>query len=212
MKLYSGPLSLFTAKTRIVLAEKGLDYERIDVGWSRTDRYLPHHPEVVAINPKRQVPCLVDGDVTLYDSSVINEYLDERYPTPPRLMPTEPGARARCRLLELECDEVFFPHVWDLIETSFYPGTPDPARVAAAQEGATAYYRKLERELTGREWIGGDYALPDVGFAVFMTSSTMLGAPIPASLPKLTSWMERVSARPAVAKEIADMMAVVAAS
>ena len=48
MKLYSGPLSLFTAKVRIALAEKALDYERIEVGWSIADRYLPHHPDVVA--------------------------------------------------------------------------------------------------------------------------------------------------------------------
>jgi len=211
MKLYSGPVSLFTAKTRIVLAEKNLAYERIEVGWSRKDRYLPHHPEVVAINPKRQVPCLVDGDVTLYDSSVINEYLDERYPTP-RLMPSDPGARARCRLLELESDEVFFPFVWELIDTAFYPGGADPARVAAAQEGATAYYRKLERELAGREWLGGEFALPDVGFAVFVFAASTLGAPVPASLPKLTSWLGRVTERPAVATEMAEMMAVVAAA
>jgi len=211
MKLYSGPLSLFTAKTRIVLAEKGLAYERIEVGWSRKDRYLPHHPDVVAINPKRQVPCLVDGDVTLYDSSVINEYLDERYPTP-RLMPTDPGARARCRLLELECDEVFFPFVWELIDTSFYPAGADAARVAAALEGATAYYRKLERELAGREWLGGNFSLPDVGFAVMIFAGSTLGAPVPASLPALTGWLQRVTARPAVASEIAAMTAVVAAA
>lgn len=211
MKLYSGPVSLFTAKTRIVLAEKGLDYERIEVGWSRKDRYLPHHPGVVAINPKRQVPCLVDGDVTLYDSTIINEYLDERYPTP-RLMPADPGARARCRQLELECDEVFFAFVWELIDTAFYPSNADPKRVADAQEGTTAYYRKLERELAGREWLGGDFALPDVAFAVMIFAASTLGAAVPASLPNLTAWLTRVTARPAVAKEIADMTAVVAAA
>ena len=59
MKLYSGPLSLFTAKVRIALAEKELDYERIEVGWSLADRYRPHHPDVVALNPKAEVPVLV---------------------------------------------------------------------------------------------------------------------------------------------------------
>ena len=63
MKLYSGPLSLFTSKVRIALDEKRLDYERVEVGWSLEHRYLPHHPDVVALNPKRQVPVLVDGDV-----------------------------------------------------------------------------------------------------------------------------------------------------
>ena len=55
MKLYSGPISLFTAKVRIALAEKGIPVERVEVGWTRERRYEPHHPDVVALNPKRQV-------------------------------------------------------------------------------------------------------------------------------------------------------------
>src|SRR5262249_56102734 len=102
-------------------ARQGLAYDRIEVGWNRRDRYLPHHPDVEAINPKGQVPCLVDGDLVLYDSTVILEYLEDRHPVP-ELMPREPAARARCRLLELEADEVLFPHVWALIESRFYPG------------------------------------------------------------------------------------------
>jgi glutathione S-transferase len=68
---------------RIALAEKGLAYDPIEVDWNRHDRYLPHHPDVVAISPKGL------------------EYLEDRYPAP-ALMPREPAARARCRLLELE--------------------------------------------------------------------------------------------------------------
>ena len=60
MQLYSGPLSLFTAKVRIALDEKDIDYERIEVGWSLASRYEPHHPEVARRNPKKQVPVLVD--------------------------------------------------------------------------------------------------------------------------------------------------------
>jgi glutathione S-transferase len=67
LKPYSGPLSLFTAKVRIALAEKRLEYERVEVGWSLADRYEPHHPEVVAKNPKREVPVLVDGDFSVAD-------------------------------------------------------------------------------------------------------------------------------------------------
>ena len=83
MKLYSGPLSLFTAKVRIALDEKDVPYERIEVGWSLAKRYEPHHPDVVALNPKKQVPVLVDGDVVVYDSTLILEYLEERFPRSP---------------------------------------------------------------------------------------------------------------------------------
>ena len=83
MKLYSGPLSLFTAKIRIALDEKQLAYDRVEVGWSLASRYEPHHPDVVALNPNREVPVLVDGDVVVYDSTLIFEYLEDRHPNPP---------------------------------------------------------------------------------------------------------------------------------
>ena len=114
MKLYSGPLSLFSAKARIALGEKGLAHELVQVGWSRAAAYEPHHPDVIALNPKRQVPILVDGDVVVYDSTLIAEYLEDRYPEP-RLFPTSPAERARCRQQEAAADEIWFPHLWTLI-------------------------------------------------------------------------------------------------
>src|SRR5438876_3650833 len=114
MKLYSGPLSLFTGKVRIALDEKGLAYERIDVPFSRARGYTPKHPDVVALNPKAQVPVLVDGELVLYDSTLILEYLEERYPAA-SLYPADSIGRARCRQAEAASDEILFPHVWTLI-------------------------------------------------------------------------------------------------
>ncbi|MGH6816633.1 MAG: glutathione S-transferase family protein, partial [Hyphomicrobiaceae bacterium] len=82
MKLYAGPLSLFSRKVEIALYEKGLSFERVPVPFSQTAGYSPKHPEVLAANPKGQVPVLVDGDLTLYDSTVILEYLEDAYPVP----------------------------------------------------------------------------------------------------------------------------------
>ena len=130
MKLYSGPLSLFTAKVRIALDEKALAYERVEVGWSLARRYEPHHPDVVALNPKRQVPVLVDGDVVVYDSTIVLEYLEDRYPEPP-LYPRDAIARARCRQLEAAADELWFPPLWDLIESAFYAARRRQARRSA---------------------------------------------------------------------------------
>src|SRR5690349_15127963 len=83
MKLYSGPLSLFSRKVEIALHEKGLSFERIQVAFSQTKGYSPKHPEVLAANPKGQVPVLIDGDLALYDSTAILEYLEDAYPAPP---------------------------------------------------------------------------------------------------------------------------------
>jgi glutathione S-transferase len=201
MKLYSGPLSLFTAKVRVALAEKGVPYERIEVGWNRRDRYLPHHPDVVAINPKRQVPCLVDDDVTLYDSTVILEYLEDRHPDPP-LMPRDPAGRARCRLLELEADEVLFPHLWTLIDTRFYPGS-DPAGGEEAVAGVHGYHERLARALGQRAFLCGDFGVADIGNFIMLSVAGLLGAPVGRDTPALAAWM--AAERPAVAAEMAAM-------
>src|SRR4028118_716419 len=96
MKLYSGPLSLFSRKVEIALREKDLPFERIGVPFSQTRGYSPKHPDVLAANPKGQVPVLVDGDLTLYDSTVILEYLEDAHPEP-ALLPPGPPDRARRR-------------------------------------------------------------------------------------------------------------------
>jgi glutathione S-transferase len=203
MKLYSGPLSLFTAKVRVALAEKGLAYERVEVGWSRRDRYEPHHPDVVAINPKRQVPCLVDGDLELYDSTLILEYLEDRHPHPP-LMPLEAAAKARCRLLELEADEVLFPHAWTLIATGFYPDGGDTGR-REAEAGVRDYQYRLAERLGSRAHLCGAFTTADIGNFVILFAAATLGVPISPELPALAAWAHRVGERPAVATELRDM-------
>jgi len=95
-RIYSGPLSLFGAKAQIAALEKGLAFELVMVPFDRDDNYLPKHPEVLRVNPKAQVPVLVDDEVELFDSTQIFEYLEDRYPTPP-LWPREVAARARAR-------------------------------------------------------------------------------------------------------------------
>ena len=63
MKLYSGPLSMFGAKVEIALREKGVEFELVMVAFAQAQGYSPRHPEVLRVNPKRQVPVLIDGDV-----------------------------------------------------------------------------------------------------------------------------------------------------
>jgi glutathione S-transferase len=103
MMLYSGPLSLFSRKVEIALREKGLAFDREMVAFSQAKGYQPKHPAVLAANPKRQVPVLIDSDLTLFDSTLIFEYLEDAYPATP-LFPREAKDRARCRLLELTAD------------------------------------------------------------------------------------------------------------
>src|SRR5262249_36741408 len=82
MKLYSGPLSMFGAKAEIAAREKGLDVEPIMVPFEMKTLYQPKHPEVLRINPKRQVPVLIDDDLEIFDSTQIFEYFETVKPEP----------------------------------------------------------------------------------------------------------------------------------
>ena len=215
LKLYSGPLSLFTAKVRIALAEKGLDYDRIEVGWSLADRYLPHHPEVVALNPKCEVPALVDGDVVICDSSLILEYLQDRHPEP-RLYPDEGEARARCRQLEQAADEILFPAVWSLIDEVFYPKPDDErdaARIEEARQAIASFQAELDKTLAERDYLCGEFSVADIGCYVFLNAAANLGSnPADEGSPHahLRQWYQRTGERPAVEREIQAMMAYLA--
>src|SRR5260221_6690864 len=145
MKLYSGPLSLFSRKVEIALYEKSLPFEREMVAFTQATGYSPKHPDVLAVNPKGQVPVLVDGDLTLFDSTLILEYLEDAYPTPP-LYPAGAKARARCRLIELSADEILLPLVRNLMFRNA-PRDPDPERQRLresegerAEAAISAYY------------------------------------------------------------------------
>lgn len=211
MRLYSGPLSLFTAKVRIALAEKGLAYERVEVGWSLAKRYEPHHPDVLALNPKGQVPVLVDGDLVVYDSTLIFEYLEERHPEP-RLYPLGIAERARCRQLEAAADEILFPHVWSLIDGSFYPasaGARDEALLEGAREGIARFSAERDKDLAGRAWLCGDFSVADIATFVMLHAAATLGAPVPEAQSNLRAWLARAHALPAVAREVAEMSAFV---
>jgi glutathione S-transferase len=213
MQLYSGPLSLFTAKVRIALDEKGLAYDRIDVPFSRERGYEPKHPDVVALNPKAQVPVLVDDGVALYDSTIILEYLEDRYPDPP-LFPRDVRERARCRQLEAAADEIFFPPVLELIREVFYkpePATRDAAKVAAATAELARIYDRLEADLRGREHLCGAFSVADIGWFLTAGFATTLGAAPPASHGHIAGWLGRVASRPSVQRDQDRMRAAMVA-
>jgi glutathione S-transferase len=206
MKLYSGPLSLFTAKVRIALDEKGLAYELVSVPFGRAQGYSPKHPDVLALNPKGQVPVLVDGALALYDSTVILEYLEDRHPTPP-LYPRDPAARARVRQLEAAADEILFPLVFELIQEVFYTTVGrDEVRIAKAREAIARHYAGLEARL-GEEFLAGEFSVADIGYFLTITFATNLGAGLDETVPGLQAWYARVAARPAVTKEVTGLLA-----
>lgn len=185
--------STFSSKTKVVLEEKGLPYrvERVRIGdvWKKT-------PEVLARNPLGKVPWIDDGDVTVYDSSVINEYLNDRYPSP-ALLPVDPVARARARALENYADEIILsvhvPRIW--MPWWSPPESRNAAEMQRAREDLAARALPfVEERLDGREYLAGDFSLADVPFMALAMVLQVDGMPL-EGLPLLAAYLERLRAR-----------------
>ena len=212
MKLYSGPLSLFSRKVEIALGEKGLAFDRVMVPFTQERGYQPKHPDVLAANPKGQVPVLVDGDLTLFDSTLIFEYLEDAYPTPP-LMPKRPAVRAQCRMMELRADEVVFPHA----RAFFYrtdPPHPDPVQRQANEEtGKRAeaalreHFATLDRLLQQQQFLCGDLSYADIAMFMTILWTQRLKGPALRDYPALSAWHERLKTRPTFGKAAAEIAA-----
>lgn len=200
--LYSGPLSMFGAKAQIAALEKGLDFELVMVPFDFARLYSPKHPEVLRVNPKKQVPVLVDGELAIFDSTQIFEYLEDLSPEPP-LWPRDKRERARARLLELKSDEVYFPHVIKLMGLqSQLQEEPARAAIAAAQQ----FCQAMDAQLADREWLAGEFTFADIAFYMAALFGERQGAPLTAEMPRLLAWRERMTARPAV-RQVAGAMA-----
>ncbi|MBS0388771.1 MAG: glutathione S-transferase family protein [Proteobacteria bacterium] len=205
-RLYSGPLSLFGAKVEIAAREKGIDFQLVMVPFSQQQGYSPKDPEVLRVNPKRQVPVWVDDAVELYDSTQIIEYLEDRWPTP-ALWPRALAGRARARLLEHASDEVFFPHVIRLMGMRANPDPVDAPEWRQACAGIESYYARMEQALgTHRHIAGDEYTFADIAFYLAQFFAARHTVPIGGAHVNLRAWRARVAARPAV-KQVLDAMA-----
>lgn len=193
MKLVTGPLSMFGAKTQIAIAEKGVDCEIEMVPFSLQHRYSPLHPDVERLNPKKQVPLLFDGPVEIFDSTQIFEYLEHKFPSP-ALWPAGTTERAQARLLELKADEVFFQDFKVLMTAAGNTATPE---AQAAIESMHDYYGAMDRLLASREWLAGSYSYADIAFFCASWFASILGGAPSAEFRHLDAWRKRMIARPA---------------
>ena len=212
MKLYSGPLSLFARKVEIALLEKGLPFERVMVSFSQTKGYHPKHPDVLAANPKGQVPVLVDGDLTLFDSTVIFEYLEDAYPQS-ALYPRDPVERARCRLLDLFADEIMLVPLRALMHRNT-PGERDAARWTAneakakeAESELGRQFAELNGKLAGRDYLCGAFGAADISVFMMVFYALRLGGPSLDEHPALAGWYEKLLERAAFFTVVSEILA-----
>jgi glutathione S-transferase len=203
MRLFSGPLSMFGAKAQIAALEKGIDFELVMVPFEMKRLYEPKHPDVLRINPKRQVPVLIHGALEIFDSTQIFEYLEDIKPQP-ALWPSGAAARARARLLEHKSDEVYFPPIIRLMGLQ---ETPDDPAAIAARAAASRFYEEMEHTIGDSEYLAGPYTFADIAFYMAQLFGARMGAPMSDATPRLLRWRDRVSARPAVRQVVRPMAA-----
>jgi len=197
---------MFGAKVQIAALEKGLEFELVMVPFTTDDTYDPKHPDVLRINPKSQVPVLIDSDVEIFDSTQIFEYLEDRYPHP-SLWPEGPAARARARQLEHKSDEVFFPNVIRLFTLQHDMGSPPAVAACAA---CARIYGEMELLLASSDFLAGPYSFADIAFYMAHVFADRKGAGMTPATPRLVDWRDRIGERPAVRAVVDPMMAFLA--
>ncbi len=210
MHLYSGLLSLFGRKVEIALREKSLRYTCTMVPFSQTAGYAPKHEAVLRANPRGQVPVLVDGDLTIYDSTVILEYLEDAYPEPP-LYPSDAKERALCRQAELEAGEVLLAPVRKLMFRTEPPGQDTARReqqerdASAAEPMIIANHDRLDQRLRDGDFLCGEFSVANI--ATFLTVFYTLrnGGPGLGRHGNLRRWYEMLAARPAFAGIVSEI-------
>lgn len=199
MKLISGLLSNNAAKVRIALKEKGVDFETIEVPWTKESAWEPKPAVLLEANPRAEVPVLMDDDLILWDSTVINEYLETKYPSP-ALIPTDLRPAALCRLWEDEGD-FNQSHVGVLIAEVFLgePGAPLNDASKKALAALDAFCDRLDEALEGQDYLCGEFSLADISVFMTLAFATTLGTEI--TQPALQGWYERMMSRPVIKEE-----------
>jgi RNA polymerase-associated protein len=189
MVLYSGTTCPFSQRCRFVLFEKGMDFEIRDVD-------LYNKPEDISImNPYGQVPILVERDLILYESNIINEYIDERFPHP-QLMPADPVMRARARLFLFNFERELFVHVQTLERRD---AAKDGQKL---QDRARQQIRDRLTQLTpifikNKHMLGEEFSMLDVAIAPLLWRLDHYGIEMPKSAAPLLRYAERIFSRPA---------------
>ena len=196
IKLYTFPPSTNSRKVRIALIEKGLEFERINIDLSNKEQ---KNPEYLKIHPFGQVPALDDEGFIIYDSTIINEYLEDEYPYPP-LLPKDSEGRARARLMEDFRDTHFNPHFVEIIHEVRKPeGQKDLKLIEHAKAEITKCFERIEKELEGKEYLAGTFGLADIAYMSNIDLLERFQIPVESKYQNMLAWIERLKTRPSYA-------------
>jgi len=198
IRFYYGSGSPFAWRVQLALEEKGIDYEPVLLSFQDGDL---KKPDYLRLSPHGKVPAITDGELSLYESQAILEYLEERYPKPP-LLPADAAARALVRVEELECVSYLAETFVRVARQAFF--TPaeqrDEKALADARAEVAAQLAKLEARCKAR---GGPFVMgqtltrADTTWLPFVEISARGGIALDArAMPWLVAWRDRMRSRP----------------
>ena len=192
--VYEHPLSPYAQKVKIALDEKGVPYETKmpnAIGSGQPDR------EFLKANPRGEVPALIDGETMIFDSTIILEYIEDKWPTP-ALLPKSPSERASARTIEEVMDTLFEPINWGMGEIRWFKRAEgERARIieARAMSQARGIYEWLTRHLGSAPWFGGNtFGWADLSVVPYLNGARGSGIG-PDENFALGQWLKRANAR-----------------
>lgn len=195
IKLYHYPDCPYSQKVRVVMAEKELEYEPVLVDLRKNEQRAP---DFLKLNPYGKVPVLIDEDIVIYDSTIINEYLEEEYPTP-ALMPEDSAGRSRVRLLEDFCDNSFIPPTLIILAELARPQAErDGDKIRRFQGELARVLAHLDAQLDGKEFLATAFSLADCAFAPRLMILPQLGVEVDQRLQNVIAWVARLRDRASV--------------
>ncbi len=195
IKLYDFKSSPNCQRVKIVLAEKNLPYDIAPIDLRAHEQKTP---EYLKLNPYGKVPVLTDDATVLYESLIINEYLDEKYPNPP-LMPKDPAKRAKARIL-VDYGMAHFDAPYQRLRMELMKDAKEQNQqvIATAKAELKKLLQRLEDEIGEQQYLLGDFSLVDADLLPRFTRLEGFGVLPDPSLPRLGNYLERVKARPSV--------------
>ena len=197
MKLYCFPRSGNSREVKIVLAEKNIPFEPINV---HADAAVKESPDFKKASPQGKVPAIIDGDVYMSEAFLINQYLEKKFPQP-ALLPKDPAKRAEIERFVNENDKSFVLQIGLLvIECLLKPKDQQKEEIKVAQRAKIAEgLKKFDKMLEGKDFLFGEFSLADVSVTPHIAALPILGTGIPTEFKNTTAWFDRIKKRPSFA-------------
>ncbi|MBM2806338.1 MAG: Glutathione S-transferase family protein [Deltaproteobacteria bacterium] len=195
IKLYDFKSSPNCQRVKVVLAEKNLPYEIVPVDLTKKEQKLPQY---LQMNPYGKVPVLTDDSTVLYESLIINEYLEEKYPHPP-LMPKDPAKKAKGRIL-VDYGMAHFDSAYQKLRMELMKEAKEQSQpiIDGAKGDLKKLLQRFEDELGDQQYLLGDFSLVDADLIPRFTRLEGFGVLPDPALPRLGKYLERMKARPSV--------------